>query len=239
MDRLSCANPCASCSGWSPRFFLPQRPVLGLNQRGYSPLVCDKIVSTLNAEHKSAIKAQKQLWKLAEIKVSVPQIIEMSGEIGQELHEHLQTQAEAHRDQTLKPQHAEPPNCVAVSTDGGRIGLRGRCMPCGVHEQAWKRNQERLPDDDEQYTLSPGSSPRTSGMFLGSQLCRRNRCDRFTPPPPLGQKTARKIGGYSRRRDGRRCALRNVRPASQARSRAAEVAAEAIGADLCEQHGVQ
>ena len=44
--------------------FFPQRPALGLDQRSYSPAVLDKIVSA-NAEHKSAYKAQKMLWKLA------------------------------------------------------------------------------------------------------------------------------------------------------------------------------
>ena len=40
--------------------FFPQRPVLGLDQRSYSPAVVDKIVSA-NAEGKSTYKAQKML----------------------------------------------------------------------------------------------------------------------------------------------------------------------------------
>ena len=83
--------------------FFPQRPELGLNQRSYSPTVTDKIVSA-NAEHKSASKAQKMLWKLSEIQISVPQILDISAEIGEELREHLEWQARAHADQTLQPQ---------------------------------------------------------------------------------------------------------------------------------------
>ena len=196
MDRLSCANPCANARPVAEIFF-PQRPVLGLNQRGYSPLVCDKIVSA-NAEHKSAIKAQKQLWKLAEIKVSVPQIIEMSGEIGQELHEHLQTQAEAHRDQTLKPQHAEPPNCVAVSTDGGRIMTRADAGR-RVHEQAWKETKNACL-----MTMSSTPSPRilTPNFRHVSRIATmsKNWCERSTRPPPLGQKTARKMRLFPKKR---------------------------------------
>lgn len=119
--------------------FFPQRRELGLNARSYSPTVVDKIVSA-NAEHKSAAKAQKMLRKLAEIKVSVPQIMDVSGEIGQELAEHLQEQAKAHAEEKLKPQHAEVPNLVAVSPDGGRIMTREEAGR-GVHGQAWKETK--------------------------------------------------------------------------------------------------
>jgi hypothetical protein len=101
--------------------------------------VVDKIVSA-NAEHKSAAKAQKMLWKLAEVKVSVPLIMDLTGVIGQELEEHLQQQASQHADKNLQPQYAEPPNLVAVSVDGGRIMTRveaGR----GVHDQKWKETK--------------------------------------------------------------------------------------------------
>lgn len=99
----------------------------------------DKIVSA-NAEHKSAGKAQKMLRKLAEISVSVPLIVDYTAEIGQELNAHLQQQAQAHAEQKLRPQHAEPPRVATVSVDGGRILTRaegGR----GVHEPAWKETK--------------------------------------------------------------------------------------------------
>jgi hypothetical protein len=99
----------------------------------------DKIVSA-NAEHKSAAKAQKMLQKLAEVEVSIPLIMELTGTIGEELREHLERQAAAHVDQTLQPQYAEPPGLAAVSMDGGRIMTRieaGR----GVHGQAWKETK--------------------------------------------------------------------------------------------------
>lgn len=138
MARLSSAKRFVTARLVAEIFF-PQRPELGLNQRGYSPTVVDKIVSA-NAEHKSAAKAQKMLRKLAGIDVSVPQIMDVSGDIGQELAKHLQEQAKAHADQTLQPAYAEPPNLVAVSTDGGRIMTRedaGR----GIHGQAWKETK--------------------------------------------------------------------------------------------------
>ena len=76
--RLNFANRSAIARLVAEIFF-PQRPALGLDQRSYSPAVMDKIVSA-NAEHKSATKAQKMLWKLAEIQVSVPLIMELSGD---------------------------------------------------------------------------------------------------------------------------------------------------------------
>ncbi len=65
----------------------------------------DKIVSA-NAEHKSAGKAQKMLWKLAEVSISVPEIMDLSGMIGQELREHLEQQATAHAEHTLERAYA-------------------------------------------------------------------------------------------------------------------------------------
>jgi hypothetical protein len=119
--------------------FFPQRPGLGLDQRSYSPAVLDRIVSA-NSEHKSACKAQKMLWKLAELSISVPTIMDLSGMIGEELHENLLRQAAAHAQGRLEPEHAEPPRVAAVSPDGGRIMTRLEGER-GVHEQAWKETK--------------------------------------------------------------------------------------------------
>jgi hypothetical protein len=119
--------------------FFPQRPGLGLDQRSYSPAVVDKIVSA-NAEEKSTYKAQKMLRKLAELSISVPEILDLSSMIGRELREHLEEKATAHVEQTLQPQYAQAPSLAVVSTDGGRIMTRmegGR----GVHDQAWKETK--------------------------------------------------------------------------------------------------
>lgn len=80
------------------------------------------------------------LRKLAEVSVSVPQIGELTAEIGRELSEQLQQQADAHAHKTLAPQHAEAPRLVAVSVDGGRIMTRADAGR-GVHDQAWKETK--------------------------------------------------------------------------------------------------
>ena len=80
------------------------------------------------------------LWKLADIRIGPSQIMELSGEVGRELAEHLRQQAQAHAAETLPPQYADPPDLVAVAVDGGRIMTRvdgGR----GVHGEAWKETK--------------------------------------------------------------------------------------------------
>lgn len=131
-NRFAIARPVAE-------IFFPQRPQLGLDQRNCSAAVLDKIVSA-NAEHKSAAKANRMLRKLAEIKVSVPYMMDLTAMIGKELHDHLQQQADVHADQQLKPQYPEPPKVVSVSVDGGRIMTRADAGR-GVHEQAWKETK--------------------------------------------------------------------------------------------------
>jgi len=101
--------------------------------------VVDKIVSA-NAELKSAGKAQRMLKKLAELPISDPQIMTLSGEIGEELREDIQRRADLHAANKLAPDHAEPPGLAVVATDGGRIMTRaegGR----GVHDCAWKETK--------------------------------------------------------------------------------------------------
>jgi hypothetical protein len=77
---------------------------LGLTPRNCSAAVIDKIVSA-NAEHKSAAKAQRMLRKLSEISVSVPLIMDLTAEIGQELHEHLGKEQHAAKNSA---EYAEP-----------------------------------------------------------------------------------------------------------------------------------
>ena len=112
---------------------------MGLTQRGFSPVVIDKIVSA-NAEQKSAGKAKKMLWKQAEISVSVDTIMSLTGMIGEELAVRLREQTTAHAQGSLQPEYAEAPNLVAVSVDGGRIMTRADAGR-GVHGQGWKETK--------------------------------------------------------------------------------------------------
>ena len=80
------------------------------------------------------------LWKLSEIRICVSQIMEVSGEVGDELGEVLIKQAEAHANESLEPEFAEAPSLAAVSVDGGRIMTRADAGR-GVHDQVWKETK--------------------------------------------------------------------------------------------------
>jgi len=80
------------------------------------------------------------LKKLADLSISVPEILELSSMIGQELREHLEEQSTAHAAQTLEPQYAQSPGLAVVSTDGGRIMTRAEGKR-GVHDRAWKETK--------------------------------------------------------------------------------------------------
>ena len=131
-------NPCVIARNAGGIFF-PQRPELKLDQRGYSPSVIDRIVS-INAEVKSGAKAKKIVQKSCEICVSVPTIMDLTANIGEELYNHLQEQASAHAEKRLTPEHPEAPQVAAVSVDGGRIMTRAKAGR-GVHDQAWKESK--------------------------------------------------------------------------------------------------
>ncbi len=182
-ERLTGPQPCPSCGRvcplvyqdrpWRPlmvrliftnRFaiarlvaeiFFPQRPVLGLDQRSYSPAVVDKIVSA-NAEGKSTYKAQKMLRKLAELSVSVPTILDLSSMVGRELREHLEEQAQAHAEQTLQPRHSQ----ARVSDFLNELRAWQLTHPVLV--------DHKLPDDDPRYRANdnhlPGKQPVTDGL---------------------------------------------------------------------------
>jgi hypothetical protein len=141
--------------------FFPQRPDLGLEQSKYSPTVIDKIVSA-NAEHKSATKARKMLFKLAGMSVTEPIIHKLTGVIGAELQKDMQQQASANLEQQLDPQYAEAPQVAVVSVDGGRIMTRGKAGR-GIHDQQWKETKvsclltmSSSPSDEDPHPELPG-----------------------------------------------------------------------------------
>ena len=80
------------------------------------------------------------LWKLAEVKVSVPLIMDLTGVIGRETRRALAATGQPTCRQTLAATICGASNLVAVSVDGGRIMTRveaGR----GVHDQKWKETK--------------------------------------------------------------------------------------------------
>lgn len=192
--------------------FFPQRLQLGLDQRSCSAAVMDKIVSA-NAEHKSAAKARRMLWKLGEIKVSVPYIRELTGMIGRELHDHLQQQADAHADQKLKPRYADHPKVASVAVDGGRIMTRAEAGR-GVHKQAWKETKNACLLTMSSSVSEEDPHPQLPACFANQDYVEKLVSDvhgaATKSTPKCGKTRSNSEGGdpaeSSRSTSGKRCA---------------------------------
>ena len=96
---------------------------------------------TVNAHVKSAAVAVKVITKLTPISVSPSHLLDLSATIGAELAEVRDEQAAQYVEGTLEPQVKEPPQTVAVATDGGRILTRAEDAGRGVHDPAWKESK--------------------------------------------------------------------------------------------------
>lgn len=96
---------------------------------------------TTNAHVKSGYVAVKVLKKLTPISVSVSHLMKLTETIGEELAAVRDRQATEYVAGTLEPGVKEPPQVVAVGTDGGRMFTRAEESGRGVHEGAWKETK--------------------------------------------------------------------------------------------------
>ena len=96
---------------------------------------------TVNAHVKSAAVAVKVIKKLTPISVSPSHLIDLTATIGKELAEVRDGHATQYVEGTLESQVNEPPQTVAVATDGGRILTRAEEAGRGVHDPAWKESK--------------------------------------------------------------------------------------------------
>lgn len=109
-----------------------------IDGHGYSPAVLDKAV-TAGGDCKSFEHAEGQMKKLAEVPISHMQIARLTHEIGGELIDVRDHQAELHRYRQLPANAGQPPADLAcVETDGARMMTRAPQGPRGVHQQQWK-----------------------------------------------------------------------------------------------------
>ncbi len=123
--------------------FFPQRPLLRLDGRAYSPLVLERIVSA-GGLAKSFVVAAKLLKLVGEIEVSSRQVNNLTVLVGQELARQRDRQTVAYADQPL-PRTAtrvEPvPPLACVEVDGGRMQTRTADVGPGVHEAHWRETK--------------------------------------------------------------------------------------------------
>lgn len=96
---------------------------------------------TVNSHVKSAAVAVKVINKLTRISISPSHLLDLTATIGEELAEARDGLAAQYVEGTLEPQVNEPPQTVAVATDGGRILTRAEEAGRGVHEPAWKETK--------------------------------------------------------------------------------------------------
>ena len=197
----------------------------------------DKIVSA-NAEHKSTYKAQKMLRKLAELSISVPEILELSSMIGQELREHLEEQAAAHAAQTLEPQYAQAPSLAVVSTDGGRIMTRAEGER-GVHDQAWKETKNACLMTMSSTPSEQDPHPELPTCFKDrvyvEQLVREIHSTATRVPQNSGEIPA--ISGEIEVASSSACESPAMQPLTKESRK--EWRPETAGSDVCQQHGFE
>lgn len=123
--------------------FFPQRPLLKLDGRAYSPIVLERIVAA-GGLSKSFVVAAKLLKLIGEIDVSSRQANNLTVLVGQELEatRDQQTEAYASRPLTQPATRVEPPPLLAcVEVDGGRMQTRTAQQGPGVHAAHWRETK--------------------------------------------------------------------------------------------------
>src|SRR5205085_6652176 len=119
--------------------FSPQRPILRLDGHGYSPLPLQKIV-TAGARLHSFADAAFALG-LSGLSISARHVQQLTQEVGTDLAQARDEQAQQRRRRELSPRVAVAPEVVAVEVDGGRLRTRLAESGPGVHEAENKEDK--------------------------------------------------------------------------------------------------
>jgi hypothetical protein len=114
--------------------------VLKIDQREYSPTVIDQIVFA-GGSCESAQKGATALFKLARLNISATEVLRITQQIGDELLQQRERDADLQRRRELKSTNEQPVAIACVEIDGGRMRTRAAQQGRGVHEQAWKETK--------------------------------------------------------------------------------------------------
>jgi hypothetical protein len=130
------AHNCNRANRWAAvptavGIFFPQRPILRLDEHGYSPALLQKIV-TAGARLHSFADAAFALG-LSGLSISARHVQHLTQEVGTDLAQARDAQAEQRRRRELSPRVATTPAVVAVEVDGGRLRTRASDSGPGVH----------------------------------------------------------------------------------------------------------
>jgi hypothetical protein len=124
---------------------------------------------TVNAQVKSAPVAVKVLKKLTSISISVSHLTHLTETIGEELAAARDQQADQHVAGKLEPEVKEPPQVVAVGTDGGRAFTRAEDAGRGVHDPAWKETKVACLLTLSSETCEVDPHPELPGCFADQE----------------------------------------------------------------------
>jgi len=123
--------------------FFPQRIMLRIDGRQYSPTLLEGIV-TSGGLTKSYGSSAKLLDVLLDLKISSRQVNHLTVMIGNELQTVGDEQTEAWRNRLLTAPLTRlepPPQLACVETDGGRMQTRKVGCGSGVHEPHWRETK--------------------------------------------------------------------------------------------------
>jgi hypothetical protein len=111
--------------------FSPQRPILRLDGHGYSPGLLQHIVTAGGRLHSFADAAFA--LSLSGLSISARHVQQLTREVGTDLAQARDEQAQKRRRRQLSPRVAVTPEVVAVEVDGGRLRTRATDSGRGVH----------------------------------------------------------------------------------------------------------
>jgi len=143
--------------------------VLRVDSHGYTAAVLDKIV-TSGGNSKSFQSAHHMVEKQAEVSVSAMQIARLTHEIGRELVQCRDQQAELHRFRQLPVDANQPPVQIAcIEADGARTMTRASHQGRGVHDKSWKEPKVGVLWRMTGQTFESDPHPELPGCFQDQQ----------------------------------------------------------------------
>jgi hypothetical protein len=145
--------------------FFPQRPVLKLDEHGYSPTTLYHILYA-TAEVKSHNKAAKLLDVLDDLPISGRQVNRLAEEVGLEMAAQRDRAVEDFVHHRRQPPLASAPEVAVIGLDGGRVLTRASGRGTGVHGQGWKEDKVACLQTMVGETFSTDPHPEPPQCFL-------------------------------------------------------------------------
>ena len=145
--------------------FFPQRPVLKLDEHGYSPTTMYHILYA-TAEVKSHNKAAKLLDVLDDLPISGRHVNRLAEEVGLEMAARRDRDVEDFVHHRRQPPTAPAPEVAVIGLDGGRVLTRESGQGTGVHGQGWKEDKVACLQTMQGATFSADPHPGPPQCFL-------------------------------------------------------------------------